>query len=110
MSIIRGIKFYDIYAKGGVPVADPALHVTVETWGSRSVAVLTLREDGNVFAEDWDSGYSINSDAKSYPRQPSVNGGKIKLIKSQWWSDFISTGFSLDGCRAVKTWDGDDDQ
>ena len=110
MSIIRGIKFYDIYAKGGVPVANPALGVTVETWGSRSVAVLTLREDGNVFAENWDSGYSISSDAKSHPRQPSVNGGKIKLIKSQWWSDFISAGFSLDGCRAVKTWDGESDQ
>ncbi len=105
--ITRGIIIYDVWAGSGAPVANPEYGITVETWASRDVAIMTITEDGNKFAKPWDTGYNSRTDMRSYPKTRGGAGGSIKLLDDGWYNSFISAGYSLEGSRVSRTWNTD---
>jgi hypothetical protein len=104
-AITRGIKLYNVWAGDGDPVASVEFGVTVENWGGRLVAVMTIDETSNKFSKPWDSGFSVRSDMRSSPNIISGNGGSIDLLDNGWYKNFLNAGYSIAGSRAERTWD-----
>jgi hypothetical protein len=106
MAVTRAIKIYDVWAGEGSPVASEYHGVTVETWGGRNVAIMTISEGGTRLGADWDSGFNEKSDMRYYPRPVSGNGGTITLINSgRWFQDFESLrvlGIEFQNQREIK--------
>jgi len=104
-AITRGIKLYNVWAGDGDPVASVEFGVTVEDWGGRLVAVMTIDETSNKFGKPWDSGFSSRSDMRSHPVMVSGSGGTITLLDNGWYKNFLSGGYSIAGSRVERTWD-----
>jgi len=104
-AITRGIKLYNVWSGDGDPVASTEFGVTVEDWGGRLVAVMTIDETSDKFGKPWDSGFSVRSDMRSNPNTISGSGGSITLLDNGWYKNFLSAGYSVAGSRVERTWD-----
>ncbi len=110
VSITRGLRFYNVWAGDGAPVASEEFGVTVEDWGGRSVAILTIDEKSNKLAEKWDSGFTSKSDMRSYPTVLGGSGGKLTLNDDGWYKSFLASGYSIAGSRVERTWNAGSEQ
>ncbi len=106
----RGLRFYNVWAGDGVPVANPALGITVEDWNGTSVAIMTIDETSNKLAEKWDTGFTSKSDMRSYPTVQGGSGGKLTLNDDGWYKTFLAGGYSLAGSRVERTWNAGTEQ
>lgn len=105
--VTRGIVIYDVWVGAGDPVPNPTYNITVEDWGGRIVAVMTITEDDFYLTEVWDNGYKQSVDMRSYPRNAGGSGGTINLLDDGWYNSFVSAGYNFEGCRVARTWNGD---
>ena len=103
-AITRGIKIYNVWNGDGDPVASVEFGVTVEDWGGRLVAVMTIDESDNKMSKKWDSGFSTKSDMRNYPYSVSGSYGTITLNDNGWYKNFLNGGYSLAGSRVERTW------
>ena len=103
----RQIKFYGVWGRYGDPVPSVELGITVEVVGGVNVAVMVFDEDDKRLHENWDTGFSEKSDMRVYPLPVSGSGGTITLLNSGWYSTFVSSGYSFNGCRVSRGWEGD---
>ncbi len=110
LPITRGLRFYNVWAGTGTPVANPALGITVEDWNGTSVAIMTIDETSNKLAEKWDTGFTSKSDMRSYPTVQGGSGGKLTLNDDGWYKTLESAGYSLAGSRVERTWNAGTEQ